>query len=136
VYDQALESLSEKIEPLIEYTLDDAGRMTVKGETALLYRYPDLTVQTEYLFRAVADTIATDLRTEIGFLERYDRAMEAVKDVVEMPGLRASLLVRLIFQNHGRLSKVKRGQFAELSDEEIAAIESAIRAIDMPEEVQ
>ena len=136
VYDQALESLSEKIEPLIEYTLDDAGRLTVEGETDLLYRYPDLTVQTEYLFRVVADTIATDMRTEIGFLGRYDRAMEAVKDVVEMPDLRASLLVRLIFQNHGRLSKVKRGQFAELSDDEIAAIESAIRAIDVEEEVQ
>ncbi len=126
VYDQALESLSEKIDPLIEYTLDDAGRMTVAGETALLYRYPDLTVQTEYLFRVVADTIATDMRMELGFLERYDRAMEAVDRIVQMPGVRASLLVRLILQNHGKLSKVKRGQFPELRDEEISAIEAAI----------
>jgi len=43
-----------------------------------------------------------------------------------MPGQRASLLVRLILQNHGRLSKAKRSQFSELRDEEIAAIEAAV----------
>jgi hypothetical protein len=126
VYDQALEQLSRKIQPLIDYTLDDMGRMSVSGETALLYRYPDLTSQAEYLYRVVADTIATDMRMEIGFLERYDRAMEAVKEVVDMPAPRASLLVRLVLQNHGQLSKGKRGQFTELKDEEIAAIEAAI----------
>ena len=126
VYDQALESLSGKVDRLIEYTLDDAGHMTVAGETALLYRYPDLTVQTEYLFRVVADTIATDMRMEFGFLERYDQAMEAVDGIVQMPGVRASLLVRLILQNHGKLSKAKRGQFPDLRDEEISAIEMAI----------
>jgi hypothetical protein len=126
VYDHVLEQLSEKTHPLIDYTLDDAGRMSVLGETALLYRYPDLTSQTEYLYRVVADTIATDMRMELGFIERYDRAMEAVKEVVDMPDPRASLLVRLILQNHGRLSKGKRGQFPELRDEEIAAIEAAI----------
>jgi hypothetical protein len=136
VYDQALESLSQNIVSLIDYSLDDAGRMTVTGETASLYRYPDLTVQTEYLFRMVADTIDTDMRMELGFLERYDRAMATVKDVVEMPDPRASLLVRLLLQNHGRLSKAKRGQFADLSDEEIAAIENAIHAIEAEEEVR
>jgi hypothetical protein len=84
----------------------------------------------------VADTIDTDMRMELGFLERYDRAMATVKDVVEMPDPRASLLVRLLLQNHGRLSKAKRGQFADLSDEEIAAIENAIHAIEAEEEVR
>jgi len=126
VYDQALEFQSRKIQPLIDYALDDSGRMTVSGETGFLYRYPDLTLQTEYLYRAVADTISTDMRQELGFLERYDRAMEAVNQVIDMPGQRASLLVRLILQNHGQLSKGKRSQFSELNDEEIAAIEMAI----------
>jgi hypothetical protein len=136
VYDQALESLSQKMEPLIDYTLDDAGRMTVPGDTASLYRYPDLTAQTEYLYGVVADTIDTDMRMEVGFLERYDRAMMAVKDVVDMPDQQASLMVRLLLQNHGQLSKSKRGQFADLRDEEIAAIENAIHAIGAEEEVR
>ena len=100
--------------------------MTVQGETANLYRYPDLTFQSEYLYRVVADTIETDMRMELGLLEKYDEAIAAVNRVVDMPGLRASLLVRLILQSHGRLSKSKRGQFSELTDDEIAAIEAAI----------
>jgi len=126
VYDQVLEFQSRKIQLFVDYRLDDAGRMTVAGETASFYRYPDLTVQAEYLYSVVADTIDTDMRMELGFLERYDRAMLAVKDVVDMPDQHASLLVRLILQNHGRLSKAKRVQFQELADEEIAAIEAAI----------
>ena len=74
----------------------------------------------------ISDTLATDMRTEISFLEKYDRAMEAIREVVEMPGVRASLLVRLILQNHGRLSRAKRGQFPELTDNEITAIEAAL----------
>ena len=126
VYDQILELISRGIQPLIDFDLDDTGRMSVAGQTAHLYRFPDLTRHAEYLYRAVADTITTDMRLEFGFLETYDRAMEAVQEIVELPGQRASLLVRLILQNHGRLSKTKRGQFPELRDEEIAEIEARI----------
>jgi len=126
VYDQALEFFSRTINPLVDYRVDDAGRMEVSGETISLYRYPDLTRQTEYLHLVVADTIATDMHIEIAFLERYDKAMEAIREIVDMPGQRASLLARLILQNHGRLSKAKRSQFSELVDDEIAAIEAAI----------
>jgi hypothetical protein len=44
-----------------------------------------------------------------------------------MPNQRASLLVRLIHQNNGELSQSKRQQFAELNDDEIRQIESAIQ---------
>jgi hypothetical protein len=43
-----------------------------------------------------------------------------------MPDKRASLLVRLIMQNKGRLAKNKRDMFSEVTDEELARIESAI----------
>ena len=125
-YDQALEVFSSRIRPLIDYIMDDQRQMSVLGDTVSLYRYPDLTAQTEYLYLRVADTIDTDMRQEVGFIESYDRALKALKDVVDMPDPRASLLARLIMQNHGRLSKGKRGQFPELTDEEIAAIEAAI----------
>ncbi len=47
----------------------------------------------------------------------------------------ASLLVRLILQNHGALSGKKRRQFAELSDEEITRIEKAIRTTNATTEI-
>lgn len=133
-YDQALEYFSGRLQPFIDYKLDESGRMTVQGETAIFYRYPDLSFQSEYLYRVVADTIETDMRMELGFLERYDEAIAAVNRVVDMPGLRASLLVRLILQSHGRLSKSKRGQFSELTDDEIAGIEAAIGKFEVDQE--
>jgi len=74
----------------------------------------------------VAETIRTDLREEIGFLKVFDSGFRATMDIVDMPDRRASLLVRLILQNNGRLSQTKRATFSELSDEEISAIEEAV----------
>jgi hypothetical protein len=38
------------------------------------------------------------------------------------------LLVRLILQNEGKLSKAKRKQFPELTEEEVERIEFGVRA--------
>ncbi len=43
-----------------------------------------------------------------------------------MPDQRATLFVRLVLENGGTLSHRKRALFEELTDEEIAAINSAI----------
>lgn len=53
--------------------------------------------------------------------------MKDVMKVVDMPNQRAALLVRLIHQNKGKLSKAKREWFQEVSDQETAKIETAIR---------
>jgi Fic family protein len=127
-YDAALNAFSGKIMPKIEYAMDDQQRLTVLNKTDILYRYYDATPQVEYLYEAVAETIRKDLREEIEFLEVFDKAMIAVQKIVDMPNARASLLIRFILQNHGTLSGKKRRQFEELSDEEIARIEEAIRA--------
>jgi hypothetical protein len=49
-------------------------------------------------------------------------------EIVDMPDRRASLLVRMILQNGGSLSKARRPKFAELTDAEISTIEAAISA--------
>ena len=126
-YDAALNAFSKNTMPLIKYEMDDQQRLTVLSSTDKLYRYYDATPQAEYLYEAVAETIRKDLREEIEFLEVFDKAMAAVKMIVDMPNARASLLARFIQQNHGTLSAKKRRQFPELRDEEIARIEEAIR---------
>ena len=125
-YDAALNAFSRNIMPLIKYEMDDQQRLTVLSNTDKLYRYYDATPQAEYLYKAVAETIHKDLRKEIEFLEVFDKAMAAVKMIVDMPNARASLLIRFIRQNRGILSANKRRQFPELRDEEIVAIESEI----------
>ena len=126
-YDAALNAFSKNTMPLIKYEMDDQQRLTVLSSTDKLYRYYDATPQAEYLYEAVAETIRKDLREEIEFLEVFDKAMAAVKMIVDMPNARASLLARFILQNHGTLSAKKRRQFPELREEEIARIEEAIR---------
>lgn len=135
-YDAALNTFSGKIMPKIEYDMDEQQQLTVLNKTDQLYRYYDATAQAEYLYEAVAETIRKDLREEIEFLEVFDKAMIAAQKIVDMPNARASLLVRLILQNHGTLSAKKRRQFAELSDEEVTKIEEAIRATNAAAEVK
>jgi Fic family protein len=128
-YDKALTAFSGKIGPFVEYQMDEAQRMTVLNETRNLYQYFDATPQVEYLYECVAETIEKDLREEIGFIQRHDRALDETKEIVDMPDKRASLLVRLIMQNNGRLAKNKRDLFSEVTDEELTKIEKAIGSV-------
>jgi len=109
--------------------LDHAGRMSLRNPDRLesYYRYPDLTAQAEYLVETVAITVREDVAGELRFLRGYDAARETVRDIVDMPDRRLDLLLQLLHQNGGRLSKNKRGQFDELTDHELARIEAAFQ---------
>ncbi|MGI8467687.1 MAG: Fic family protein, partial [Pyrinomonadaceae bacterium] len=116
--------------PFIEYTLEMSGKMTVSNKTAHLYRYWDATKFAEFLYACVSETIRRDLREELMFLIVFDRALQAVMEIVDLPDRRASLLIRMILQNRGTLSKNKRtNEFPELTDKEIERIEAAVHAI-------
>src|SRR5271155_221240 len=129
-YDKALNAFSGKIAAFIEYRMDDAQRMTVLNETKSFYPYFDATEPAEHLYQCVAETIEKDLREEIGFIVKYDRALDETKEIVDMPDKRASLLVRLIMQNKGKLAKSKRDLFSEITDDELARIEQAIAKVE------
>jgi hypothetical protein len=132
-YDVALEDFSTRIMPFIEYTIDESdGSMAVHNDTADLYRYPDLTVQVESLCKWFESAVNTELVEELHTLRAIDDAKEAMRTIVELPDQRENLFIRICMQSFaaGRgytLSKAKRGLFAELSDEEVGALEAAIR---------
>lgn len=128
-YDQVLETFSRPLFEFIRWRWDAKHEIVVENDTDDLYRYFDATAFAEYLYDRVADTVRQDLREELGFVAVFDRAMEAARRIVDMPDRRLSLFVRLCLQNGGRLSAAKRGQFAELSEAEIAAMEAAVRAV-------
>jgi hypothetical protein len=127
-YDAALENFSVPLLPLVEYKLDYQGRMTVQNETALHYRYIDMTAQTEALFLLVERVIETDLVQELDFLRNYDAAKSALQAIVDMPDRLIDLFIRLCLQNKGVLSAPKRkNHFSMLTDEEVAQMQQAIK---------
>ncbi len=129
LYDAALEAFSRPALSATEWHITPDHSMVVENDTRNLYRFFDATVQTEYLYDRIAESIREDFREELDFLTVYDAAFDAVRNIVEMPDRRAALLVRLCLQNGGKLSQNKRRQFAEVTDEEIAAMEDALEPL-------
>jgi hypothetical protein len=126
-YDAALEWYSREVMQHVEYRMSDAGELTVLNETALHYRYPDLTHATEELFAFVRDTVEREFTAELEYLTVFDLARRQLADVVDMPDGRLDLFIRLVLQGKGRLSRRKRSSFSELADDEVARMESVIR---------
>ena len=104
-------------------------RLVVTNATRDLYRFADLTGLAEYLYDQVEETIEVDLAEELSFLQAFDAAYSAVTGIVDLPDQRAQLLVRLLLQNGGRLARSRRARFAELTDDELAAMEDAVQAV-------
>ena len=127
-YDETLECYSRPIGEVVDYTLDNEGRMQVDNETVSFYRYPDLTRQTEALFGFIEETISTEMTSELEYLALFDAARDMVREILDMPDRRLELLIRLCLQGKGHLSKSKRGLFTELTDDECRRMEEAIRS--------
>jgi Fic family protein len=127
-YDESLEVFSEPSVALIDYDLDPQGRLSVNGETKDLYRCIDCTEMSEALFEFVQVTIEKELPSEIQFLRQYDQARILMQQVVDLPNRHADLLIRLVRQHSGRLSKGKRklSEFEALTDDEITSLENAV----------
>ena len=128
-YDASLEAFSRPLMPLVEYSLDEQGRMTVENETSKWYAYIDMTPQAGALYKFIEHTIDTELVEELSFLAKYDETKKAIQDIVDMPDRKIDLFIRFCLQNNGRLSASKRSsQFDFLSDDEVFAMEKAIQA--------
>ncbi|MDD2704953.1 MAG: Fic family protein [Acidocella sp.] len=126
-YDEMLQTFSKPVLEFTQWRWTSEQEITVTNETGDLYRYFDATAFAEYLYDRVADTVRRDLKEELGFVAIFDRALTDVREIIDMPDRRASLFVRLCMQNGGRLSATKRQQFAELTDAEIARLETAVQ---------
>jgi hypothetical protein len=127
-YDASLEAFSKPLMALVNYELDESGRMTIHNDTAVWYRFMDMTPQVEALFAFVEKTIDTELVEELRFLAKYDRTKTAIQTIVDMPDRRIDLFIRFCIQNHGRLSARKRAShFDFLTDDEVTDMEQAVQ---------
>lgn len=128
-YDKSLAAFSRLLMPLVDYSLDELGRMTVHNDTIRWYAYIDMTAQAEALFRFIELTIDVEFAEELAFLANYDETKKALQQIVDMPDLKIDQFLRFCLQNNGRLSVRKReSHFGMLSSEEIERMEQAIQA--------
>jgi Fic/DOC family len=127
-YRDTLRKHSGPLMNFIEWRPTPEKNVEVLNETADLYRYFDCTGNAEFLYGCVEQTIEHDLPEEIDYLRRHDEAMRRITDVVEMPARLAENLLIFIRENNGRLGKKRReSEFAKLTDDEVAAVESIVQ---------
>lgn len=128
-YDEILESFSQPLLNLItDYDLDEAGELTVKGETSAFYQYIDYTLMAEYLFSCIENTIETDFKRELEYIANYDRMKKAMQNIIDMPDKKIDLFIKMTTQNNGTLSPQKRKRyFSMLTANEISQLEEIIK---------
>jgi Fic family protein len=126
-YDRVLEAFSKPLSDFISWQWTQEQAIVVTNDTGDLYRYFDATLFAEYFYDRVADTVRRDLKEELGFVAVFDRAFNAVREIVDMPDRRAALFVRLCMQNGGRIAAGKRTQFPELTDSEVEQLQIQVQ---------
>ena len=126
-YDEALDTFSKPLVDRMDYELDSEGRMSVRGDTADLYRHPDLTAMAEGLWRWLNLAVDRELPDQLRFLSGMDRARRELREVVDMPDRLLLRFIQIVHSNGGQLSKRKRARhFDMLTDREIAQMESIV----------
>lgn len=128
-YDKCLEAFSRPLMELLRYDLDQDDQLTVLNPDAVesIYQYPDMTTQVEYLTTAVEGALSQELEPELNFLSGYDSARREMRTTVDMPDRKLDMLIKLLHQNHGTLSKNKRELFKELTDKELEKLTASFR---------
>jgi len=123
-YQKILEKYSSSRIDLIEWEPTSQHNVKIINKTIDLYRYFDLTVQSEFLYECVEETIEKIIPNELDYLRKYDLMTQQINTFVTLPNTKVDLLIKFLDQNKGKLSKNKRKkQFDELSDSEIQTIE-------------
>lgn len=123
-YKKVLETYSLPLLDFIEWEETNDHNVNVINETIDYYRYYDSTIQAEFLYDCVFDTIENIIPRELSYLTQYDEFKKIIDDEFEMPDRLVALLVKFLDQNNGVLSKrAKANEFSALSEKEVESIE-------------
>lgn len=123
-YRQVLEHYSKPRLELIKWRPTDKGNVEILNETIDLYRYFDATRQAEFFFECVAETVNKTLPEEVNYLTKYDLLKVFIENFIDMPDRLVDLLIRVLNQNNGKLSKRARDkEFRQLTEAEVRTIE-------------
>lgn len=126
-YIDVLESFSKPIRARTQYS-PDTPEIPATGNDAVYFRYFDATEQAEFLYKALERTVEQDLQTEIDFLLGFDKACQALNQLLDWPDHSLELFVRVVHQNSGQLSKTKQqSHFHWMTPDEIKQAEDLVR---------
>lgn len=129
-YRIVLETYSHPILDFIEWKTTSDNNVEVLNETIDYYRYFDATIQAEFLYDCVNDTIQNIIPNEIKYLECYDEFKRYLDNEFEMPDKMVAMIIRFLKQNNGKLSKrVREMEFSALRDSEVKVIEEQYKVI-------
>ena len=129
-YQNSLEDYANPRLELIDWISTPDHHIKISNETIDLYRYFDLTQQAEFLYECVEETIEKIIPEELDYLEKYDRLNQQINLISVLPDNKVDLLIKILIQNNGKLSKRKREkEFGELTDREIVQIEESFTEI-------
>lgn len=129
-YVTALEAYSKPRLSFVEWRATHKGNVEVLNETIDLYRYFDATIQAEFFYECVHETITKALPDEVKYLQQYDEMKSFVNNYIDMPDRTANLLIRFLHQNDGKLSnRARRKEFSALEDEEVIVFENKFEEI-------
>jgi hypothetical protein len=133
-YQEVLEHFSHPILEHINWKATPDNNVEVLNETIDYYRYFDATLQAEFLYDCVQDTIENIIPTEVRYLERYEEFKRFIDDDYEMPDKLISLLVSFLRKGEGELSKrALKKEFSALKEQEVKDIETNYKNIFLEE---
>jgi Fic family protein len=123
-YKKVLEMHSHPLLDFIEWEETKDHNVNVLNNTIDYYRFYDSTAQAEFLYDCVFDTIENIIPLELSYLSNYDEFKTFLDDEFEMPDRLVALLVKLLSQNKGVLSKrFRKKDFSALTEQEVKSIE-------------
>ena len=128
-YIETLESFSQAINQLTDYH-PDTPDIPAQGNEAVYFRFPDFTLQTEFLYRALERTVEEDLQKEINYLLGFDTAYRQLNELFDWPAHSLDLFIRVVEQNRGTLSNKKRqSYFNWMEKDEIEQAELTVQNV-------
>ncbi|MGK3143633.1 Fic family protein [Pantoea sp. C2G6] len=86
------------------------------NDARFAWRYPDLTGHVLYTARVVEHTVLTGMADEARVLVIFQRAQQALKEVIEMPDQDASRIIRSLKENGWQISGKLKKTFPLLDD--------------------
>nr|WP_019366933.1 Fic family protein [Pseudomonas luteola] len=130
-YIQSLDSLSTRLMSAIQYEQNYLGEPPeLVRDNTHLFTHLDLTEQQAPLNSSAELVLSTLLHDELTYLVARDALKERLNTELDLSNRDLELLIAVLYQNGGKVSKTKRqSHFALLNDQEVLIAEEAFDSI-------
>lgn len=118
-YDQVLETISVPIMAMLDYEFDNSNRIVINNDIDYMYRFPDYTEHVKFVYEMMDTAISDDLLKEVCLLTVFDCLKKFINESADLPNNKIDMVLSIIIQNGGEISKRKLKQLEALLDDQI-----------------